>query len=95
MQRTQMVGASEGFQPEGLAAWLLGVLRTLRKRRVTARREMRMVECLSLGGRRQLMLVECSGERYLVGGGADTVETIVHVGGPQTTHGTLLDEEYR
>jgi hypothetical protein len=54
-----------------------------------------MVECLSLGGRRQLMLVECSGERYLVGGGADTVETIVHVGGPQTTHGTLVNEEYR
>jgi flagellar biogenesis protein FliO len=95
MQRTQTVGVREGFQPEGLAGWLLGVWRALRKQRVGARREMRMVECLSLGGRRQLMLVECSGERYLVGGGTDSVETIVHVGGSRTPHGTPVSEEYR
>jgi flagellar biogenesis protein FliO len=40
---------------------------------------LRLVETLSLGGKRQLMLVTCGGESFLVGGGMDSVETIVRL----------------
>ena len=38
---------------------------------------MRVVESLALGGRRQLLLVMCDEQEYLVGTGAESVETIV------------------
>ncbi len=40
---------------------------------------MELVETLSLGGKRQVMLIECQGERYLVGCGPDAVATIEKV----------------
>jgi hypothetical protein len=40
---------------------------------------MRLVETLALGGKRQLMLVTCAGESFLVGGGLESVETIVRL----------------
>ena len=42
-----------------------------------AERRMKLAETLSLGGKRQLMLVICDGQRYLVGAGGEGVETIV------------------
>jgi hypothetical protein len=42
-------------------------------------RQMQLIETLGLGGKRQLMLVSCGGERFLVGGGLESVETIVRV----------------
>jgi Flagellar biosynthesis protein, FliO len=42
---------------------------------------MELIETLSLGGKRQLMLVRCGGQHFLVGGGFDTVETIVPISG--------------
>lgn len=63
----------------GLAQWLLDALRGMRSRRQVAARQMQLLETLPLGGRRQLMLVSCGGERFLVGGGADSIETIVRV----------------
>jgi flagellar biogenesis protein FliO len=65
------------FEAQGLAGWFLGQLRGLRRRREADRRQLRLVETLSLGGKRQLMLVTCGGESFLVGGGMDSVETIV------------------
>ena len=41
--------------------------------------ELRLVETLPLGGKRQLMLVTCAGESFLVGGGLESVETIVRL----------------
>jgi hypothetical protein len=41
------------------------------------RRRMRVVESLALGGRRQLLLVMCDEQEYLVGAGAEGVATIV------------------
>ena len=70
--------AAEAVNPGGLAGWVLGLIRG-REARKTAK-HMRVVEHLSLGGRRQLTLVVCDGQRFLVGGGADGVETIVRVG---------------
>jgi len=40
---------------------------------------MELIETLSLGGKRQVMLIECEGERYLVGCGNDAVATIEKV----------------
>lgn len=47
--------------------------------RVKARR-LRVVETLSLGAKKQLLLVTCDGEKYLVGTGAESVQTIMRVG---------------
>jgi hypothetical protein len=64
---------------QGLAGWLLELLRGRRGQRETQRKQLRLVETLSLGGKRQLMLVTCAGQSFLVGGGMDSVETIVRL----------------
>lgn len=61
----------------GLQGW-----RWLRERRTgnvpaSVRTSMRLVAHLALGGRKTLALVEIDGQRYLVGGGADSVTAIV------------------
>ena len=70
--------ARKVVEPGGLAGWVLGFLRKQQVK--TANRRMQVVETVALGGRRQLMLVECDGERFLVGSGADRVDTIVRIG---------------
>jgi flagellar biogenesis protein FliO len=68
-----------GREPQGLAAWLLRLLRNGRRLRDVSSRQMRVVETLPLGGKRLLMLVDCGGERFLVGGGTDSVQVIAAV----------------
>jgi hypothetical protein len=63
----------------GLAGWVLRVLQGWRGQREMQRKQLRLVETLPLGGKRQLMLVTCAGESFLVGGGMDSVETIVRL----------------
>ena len=64
----------------GVAGWLLGLWRgRVGLRAMRGERQLKLVETLSLGGRKQLMLVSCGGQRFLVGGGADSVQTIVAV----------------
>jgi flagellar biogenesis protein FliO len=63
----------------GLAGWILDLLRSWRGQREMQRKQLRLVETLSLGGKRQLMLVTCAGESFLVGGGPESVETIVRL----------------
>src|SRR5882757_8167350 len=64
---------------QGLAGWMLGLLRAWRGQREMQRKQLRLVETLSLGGKRQLMLVTCGGESFLVGGGMESVEAIVRL----------------
>ena len=73
-------------EPSGLAAWLLRKWQLWKKGARPVRRHMRVVEQLALGGKRQLLLVEIGGERFLVGGGPDSVDTIVRVR-PETRTG--------
>jgi flagellar biogenesis protein FliO len=73
------VGAAAVTAMPGLADWVLNLLRGWRGRRETQREQLRLLETLSLGGKRQLMLVMCAGERFLVGGGPESVETIVRL----------------
>ena len=68
----------------GLAAWVVGALqgRVRIKWRANTRgqgQQMKLLETLPLGGKRQMMLVAYDGERYLVGCGPDSVATIVKV----------------
>ncbi len=83
MQLLQSTGRISGAKTSpdtaGLVGWLLGSLRKVRNQRQTAAKQMHLLETLPLGGKRQLMLVECAGERFLVGGGLESVETIVRV----------------
>src|ERR1700722_16263514 len=74
--RSAEVGVIAG---EGLAAWVLRVLRRWRNSTVAEPRQMRVVETLALGGRRQLTLVVCGRERFLVGVSAENVDAIVRV----------------
>lgn len=64
---------------QGLAGWVLCLLRNLRGGRKVQQKQLQLVETLSLGGKRQLMLVLCAGESFLVGGGMESVETIVRL----------------
>ena len=75
------VATITGHEVQGLAGWMLGLLRGWRGQREMQRKQLRLVETLSLGGKRQLMLVTCAGESFLVGGGMESVETIVRLKG--------------
>jgi hypothetical protein len=46
----------------------------------TSTRRLRVLETLAIGPKKQLLLVSCDGERYLVGTGPDSVQTITRVG---------------
>jgi flagellar biogenesis protein FliO len=70
------IAAPEGH---GLVGWVIDLMRTWRGQRDVQRKQMRLVETLALGGKRQLMLVTCGGESFLVGGGMESVETIVRL----------------
>ena len=82
---------------QGLAGWLLGVLRERKCRRGTRQKQLQLIEVLPLGGKRQLMLVDCAGERFLVGGGAENVQTIVRLQGADSlgVSVTKMDEPCR
>jgi len=52
--------------------------------------QMRLVDSLPLGNRRQLLLVVCDNQRYLVGAGADSVGSILAVEPGTVSHGGAL-----
>jgi hypothetical protein len=73
--------ASETVAVEGvgIAEWISKLVRSWRGRHDVQRRQIHLLETLALGGKRQLMLVSCDGENFLVGGGPDSIETVVRV----------------
>lgn len=80
----------------GLAGWLLEVgARVLGRARGGAarRKEMRVVETLTIGAKKQLVLVSVGRERFLVGTGADSVGTIVRVGAEACAEFTAARDE--
>jgi hypothetical protein len=79
-QRELKVAATTaGPEVQGLAGWMLSLLRGRCGQREVQRKQLRLVETLRLGGKMQLMLVTCAGESFLVGGGLESVETIVRL----------------
>jgi flagellar biogenesis protein FliO len=71
--------AAPGIQ--GVVGWMLSLCRSKRAERELRHKQLRLIQTLHLGGKRQLLLVECSGERFLLGGGPDNVQTIVRLQG--------------
>jgi hypothetical protein len=51
-------------------------------RGVRGERRLELIETLRLGGKRQLMLVLCDGQRVLVGAGGDSVHSIAEITEP-------------
>jgi flagellar biogenesis protein FliO len=80
--------ATATFQQEGLAGWLLGQMRGWRGDGSARQKRLTLVETLPLGGKRQLILVTCGRESFLVGGGPESVETIVRLNGPVSPDST-------
>jgi len=64
----------------GLAGWLMEAWRRRRTMRERVGRTLQVVETLTLGARRQLVLVRCGEEYFLAGGGLESIQTIVKVG---------------
>jgi len=79
MHETTKPAAIASREGQGLVGWVLEAVRTWRNQREVQQKQMRLVETLALGGKRQLMLVTCAGESFLVGGGLESVETIVRL----------------
>lgn len=55
--------------------------------------QLRLIETLPLNSKQKLMLVDCAGQRYLVGVGLERVSAIVKVESPEESIGreTLCD----
>ncbi len=59
--------------------------RVMRERRREAKRQMFLVESIQLGPRQRVVLLRCGGDRFLVGTGADGIQSIVRVGAAPET----------
>ncbi len=76
-------GISARLASDGLIYKFLLIFRKLhvgyRRDGVIVPRQMEVVETVSLGGRRSLILVRCGGQQFLVGCGPEQVNTIAAV----------------
>lgn len=82
MPNMQLEDAMAGAgRQSGLVGWLLNMWSSRARLRDRSVRQMQLLETLSVGGKKQLVLVRCGNEQFLVGMGAETVSTIVRVGG--------------
>ncbi len=75
-ERKNFAGARQGF-----AGWLTEMWRRRMTLRERVGRTLQVVETLPVGARRQLMLIRCGEEYFLVGGGLDSIQTMVKVEG--------------
>jgi len=74
---------SRGFRQAGLAGWLLRIWNARAMPRDGRVRRMQLLETLAVGGKRQLMLVRCGDEHFMVGGSAESISTIVKISGEE------------
>jgi hypothetical protein len=73
------IDREQAVEVQGIARRVFSMLRDLYEQRDVQDKQLQLMETLALGGKKQLMLVSCGGERFLVGGGSEGVETIVRV----------------
>ena len=71
-------GSVEG---SGLAGWLLALVKGLKARQESREsgKQMKVLETLALGPKKQLLLVRCGEETFLIGTGAENVMAIERV----------------
>lgn len=69
------------MQEGKLRRWVIALVTLLggAGSRASSKRHMRLIETLPLGAKRQLLLVSCDGERFLVGTGPESVQSILRV----------------
>ena len=79
MQTTEQRNATGALAQHGFVGLLLQMWTKRRPAKCRRERRMQLIETLSLGGKRQVQLVRCGGEQFLLGGSLDSVETIVKV----------------
>jgi hypothetical protein len=82
VKRNEEAAATPLKSVGGIAGWAIELAHALwlgTKMRRVVKKQMCVIETLSIGGRKQLVLVNCGGEHFLVGTGADSVQTIVRV----------------
>ena len=78
-------GAAEAQAVGGVAGWLMQATewwkqRGVRDRRRAEKRQMFIVESIQLGPKQRVVLLKCGGDRFLVGTGAEGIQSIVRVG---------------
>lgn len=73
------VDKTTSFGQQGLAGALLQFWATRRSVKAERTREMELLETLPLGGKLQLMLVRCAGERFLLAGTLDRIDTMMRL----------------
>ncbi len=88
MQTSEWVKRQNGLVAVLLDLW--SKRRTAREGRV---RQMEILETLSLGGKRQVMLIRCGEDRFLIGAGAEHVIAIVRVGSADDGKACVRDGE--
>jgi hypothetical protein len=100
MQSAGVGNEQERSDRSGVATAILARIRAAARRgfarlgHARGGRHMELVERLELGGRRQLLLVVCDGQRYLVGAGSDSVHSIAEMRAePELGH--CVDEAMR
>jgi flagellar biogenesis protein FliO len=71
----------ESSGTKGLLHAAMGAMARLSGAGTATAKRMQVLETLALGARKQLLLVSCDGERFLVGTGADQVQSIVRLSG--------------
>ena len=81
------------WRSQGVLGSLIGVIVKVAggawsQSRGPAKKRMRVIETMALGAKKQLLLVSCDGERFLVGTGPDQVQTIVRLGSELETKET-------
>ena len=79
VQSTSRAKQKDAVVSQNLATRLIEWFRRWRSLQEVGGKQMQLVETLPLGGKRQLMLVSCAGERFLIGGGMESVEAIVRL----------------
>ncbi len=85
------------LERHGLAGWILTLLQKSKGAHRSQEKQLRLVETLRLGSKGQIMLVECAGESFLVGGGPESVQTIVRLqqNDPRSFTGKSMDAPCR
>lgn len=77
---------SQGSQ-HGIAGALLQWWAERRSRNEASIRQLRIIEALPLNSKQKLVLVDCSGQRFLVGVGLEQISSITKVESSQETIG--------
>ena len=71
----------------GIAGALLQWWAERRSRNETSIRQLRVIETLPLNSKQKLMLVDCAGQRFLVGVGSEQISSIVKLESSEETIG--------